>query len=258
MHIFFNTFMFFLEHRGIHPSLGPEVSTCPCPCVSSVSPRAFWTGVSRWGVCFSPEKTPGSLTNLTKGNGVLVLCSLNVGSPKYCSCVSFSNQVVGFPFFKNWESHLKEQWFYLVPRSSDRCWIFFCKPVQYTQHPHFFSTSLTQNYVMFHPDRGFKYVFICTPTWGNDPILTSIFFRWDWFNHQLGIYWPIWQETNPRPRCVSTIDYHTCKDFEKNPQPSKSRRKRAWGLEHATYLSKWWFQRFLEFTPLFGEDSHFD
>lgn len=49
MHIFFNTFTYvFLEHRGIHPSLGPKVSTCPCPCVSSVSPRAFWTGENPW------------------------------------------------------------------------------------------------------------------------------------------------------------------------------------------------------------------
>ena len=31
----------------------------------------------------------------------------------------------------------------------------------------------------------FQTFFIFTPIWGNDPILTSIFFRWRWFNHQL-------------------------------------------------------------------------
>ena len=34
---------------------------------------------------------------------------------------------------------------------------------------------------------GFKDFVIFIPIWGNDPILT-IFFRWGWFNHQLGYH----------------------------------------------------------------------
>ena len=89
MHIFCNTFIYvFLEHRGIHPSLGPKVSTCPCPCVSSVSPRAFWTGVSRYGRFFFFFRTkPGYLDKGERGFGFVFL-----------KC--WFTQIVVFPFQK--------------------------------------------------------------------------------------------------------------------------------------------------------------
>ena len=41
-------------------------------------------------------------------------------------------------------------------------------------------TSTKTSFIIFQVKLGgrFKYVLFSSPTWGNDPILTSIFFKW--------------------------------------------------------------------------------
>lgn len=112
MHIFFNTFLFFLEHRGIHGFPWPQGIDLPLSLREFRIAAGFLDGSFTLRELFLFRRKP--LVAWQRGARFWFCVPQMLVHPN--SCVAF---------FKNWESHhLKEQWFYLVPRSSNRCWIF--------------------------------------------------------------------------------------------------------------------------------------